>query len=155
MRQVRLRSVLCVVWFAFGLFQPTALPGESIYRWVDASGRTRYSNVSPPSADSGVIVGELPAVARTMPVRKAGSPTTHETGKQPGDFRESAVPVTSQRDFLMKKIARCRAEIGCIERALRKRPDDDRLRKGLYRKRRYLEKDRHLLDETGRCGSEK
>jgi hypothetical protein len=118
---------------------------ECLYRWKNGQGDVYYSNVGPPAGnqpfDVVVTSDDAAPLSRKIP---AVQPEEGVEGKE-APLVVQKVPPDAVRGLLVQRIEEKRVEIRAIESLLTKRPSDARLRRGLRRKKRYLDEDRRRL----------
>ncbi len=130
-----------------GLACPAGLC-ECLYRWTDNQGGRWYSNVGPPPGHRYFEVvtmgGRQNPVPREVPAGGAIGPPDGGKGAAPsaGGFE------AGMHRLLARRIAERKKEIRAIEALLVKRRGNERLRRALRRKKRYLEED---LRQQGAC----
>ncbi|MDX9788273.1 MAG: hypothetical protein RBT11_15955 [Desulfobacterales bacterium] len=122
---------------------------QHIYRWENDRGEAFYSNVSAPKESNSYPVllikeerGDVPSPENAAKNGSAG--VRLSTGGMAG-VRDASLP--SPTDRLRERISSRKIEIGEMERHLAKRSHDERLRRNLMRKKRYLAEELKCLSE--------
>lgn len=139
--------VLATLWALLFLFVKAA-DGEPIYRWESGKGEVFYSNVSPPAQ----VVFH---VIHFQDTSENAARSEGDTGNGSADEKRDVLSAAgisesshaSRFQLLTQRIAERKKEIDAIERLLITRATDERLRRNLMRKKRYLAEERKCLAE--------
>lgn len=143
----RSRWVLATLWVLLFLFVKAA-DCEPIYRWESGKGEIFYSNVSPPAQVVFHVI-HFPDTSRDV-TRSEGVTGNGSTDEKRDALSAAGIfeaPSASRFHLLTQRIAERKKEIDAIERLLITRATDERLRRNLMRKKRYLAEERKCLAE--------
>lgn len=146
------RRIMAVVTASMGVsfMIPHQLFAENIYHYKNRNGVSCYSNADIPegATELSVMISETQAAnieAVRGPMDAKVAVAIEKTGA--GDSNGGAESLTT---ILRERIERRAASIHHIENLLKTYPDNDRLRRGLYRKKQSLQEDivrLELLDD--------